>query len=109
MPAGEARPPRRVPDHLAPLPGPLPQRPVRVKALGVVNVFQPMPGFQIGQSIAAQFPVAGEGPGVEEHGAVGTHVGMPSGDQGADQVDHQLDGVAGPRVLVGRQDVQRVF
>lgn len=90
-----------------------PQRPVRVEPLVRVDALlatlgaSPVPGAQVREPVPGQLAVAGEGAGREVHRAGRGLVRVAGLQQLADQLDHQLDGLAGPGRDVGRADVQR--
>ena len=109
VPAGEPGAPRGVPDQLRALLGRLlPQCPVGVEALCWVGFGHAVSGAQLGESVAAEFAVPGVGLSREVNRAVRSDVGVIGFHERGDQVNHEFDGFAGPRIVVGRPDVQGV-
>jgi hypothetical protein len=63
--------------------------------------------LQVLDPISRNFTVRWEGTGVEEHRTIGAAIRVPLLQQPHDQVDHQVDVLAGPRGVLRRAQVER--
>ena len=108
VPAGEAGAPRRLPHQLgASGAGALPQRPVGVEPLRALDRrIELVTGLELVESVAGEASVLGVAARVEEHRTIGADIRVLALEKRADELDHVVDRLARPGVVVSGPDIE---